>query len=301
MQVVGMPYRRPRLSATISWVYFETAYWLCGFTVVSSVGRESRTRTVSPRSRRSRAVWLPMNPAPPVIRTRSAMLGRTPPRDHHGDRAQHDRDVQPDRPSLDVVEIDRQHLREGNPAARRDLVETGDPRLHRQPQAAAVVVERVLLGDRWARADDAHVAPEHVEQLGDLVEAEPPQDASDRRHPRIADHLEPSVPVRGVAGDELAQPLAVVAVVGDDHAPELVVGEVPPVLADDGAAEERRAGTGHPDEHRDRQPERASEDENGGRDDDVEEPAGDGMQPGPHVEARSACSSSRSLSPVRYS
>src|SRR5437588_6636365 len=148
---------RSRTSPTIS---STSAGSQDGRVVASWTGPRSasRTRTVSPRSRRSRAVWLPMNPAPPVIRTRSAMLGRTPPRDHHGDRAQHDRDVQPDRPSLDVVEIDRQHLREGNPAARRDLVETADPRLHRQPQAAAVVVERVLLGDRWARADDAHVA-----------------------------------------------------------------------------------------------------------------------------------------------
>src|SRR5688572_28799140 len=41
----------------------------------------------------------------------------------------------------------------------------------------------------WTGSDDAHLTEEHVDQLGQFVEAIPPQECSKRRYPRVLPKL----------------------------------------------------------------------------------------------------------------
>ena len=73
-----------------------------------------------------------------------------------------------------------------------------------QPPVLPVFVLRDLARDRWARADQAHLAAQDVEQLRQLVQAGAPEEAADRRDARIALHLEQRA-ARLVAGAQLLQ------------------------------------------------------------------------------------------------
>ena len=44
------------------------------------------------------------------------------------------------------------------------------------------------LGPLWPRADQAHLAEQHVDQLGELVQAEAPNDLAQTRAPRVIWH-----------------------------------------------------------------------------------------------------------------
>src|SRR5690606_13334399 len=66
-----------------------------------------------------------------------------------------------------------------------DLPEPRDARAHGEPRLAPRRAVLVLLVRARARADDAHVPHEDVEELGDLVELEPSQDAPHAQHPRV--------------------------------------------------------------------------------------------------------------------
>ena len=87
------------------------------------------------------------------------------------------------------------------------------------------------------RADEAHVAAEHVPELRQLVEARAPQEAADARHPRVVASLNiGSLEARRT--DELGEPLLGVG----HHRPELEHPERPPSLAGPRVcAEEHRA------------------------------------------------------------
>ena len=93
-----------------------------------------------------------------------------------------------------------------------------------------------LARQRRARADQAHVAAQHVEQLGQLVDgvaAQPPARLGD---PRVVLHLEQAGLVAGL-GVQLGEPLLGV----DDHGAELEAAELLAVAADPGLPEEDRA------------------------------------------------------------
>ena len=65
-------------------------------------------------------------------------------------------------------------------AAPADLPEAGDARQHDVAALVPVVHELAVAQGQRARADEAHVALEHVEELRQLVEAQAPQERGRR-------------------------------------------------------------------------------------------------------------------------
>ena len=94
-----------------------------------------------------------------------------------------------------------------------------------------------LLGQRWARPHQAHLAPQHVVNLGQLIETSAPQEAAHASDARIVFQLE-SAPIHLL---DLSQclPLRICSL---DHGPELIHREEPASLAHSLLAEEHRAG-----------------------------------------------------------
>jgi hypothetical protein len=103
-----------------------------------------------------------------------------------------------------------------------------------------------FVGERGARADDAHRAAQHVPELRDLVDREPAQHASDARDARIVVDLEQRT-VRFVVGHQRGAPLLRV----DVHGAQLEHREQHAVAADPELAEEDRAGRVDLDRHGD--------------------------------------------------
>src|SRR6187455_2900128 len=108
------------------------------------------------------------------------------------------------------------------------------------------VVLRDLAGWGGARADQAHVALQDVEQLRELIEGPLPYRPSQGRDPRIVCHLE-CRPLRVAVARDLG--ISVLSV--DGHGPELVDREWAPMSADAGLAEQDRPPVLGPDHDRD--------------------------------------------------
>ena len=70
-------------------------------------------------------------------------------------------------------------------AAAEDLHRAGHARPGRQPEAMLGPVALDELDLLGPRADEAHVAPQHVDELRQLVEARAGAGAPDAGHPRI--------------------------------------------------------------------------------------------------------------------
>jgi hypothetical protein len=102
-------------------------------------------------------------------------------------RQRDDAQLQSRRPVLDVAAVEEP--RQTGAAARIQLREAGDARLHAPAQSVGVVVPAEALdvgpGQR-PRADQAHVTAQHVEQLGDFVGAGRTQAPTDARKRRAA-------------------------------------------------------------------------------------------------------------------
>ena len=118
-----------------------------------------------------------------------------------------------------------------------------------------------------ARADERHLAAQHVEELGQLVEREAPQEAPDgvsRGSSRILN----SAP-RGLV-ERLEVGLLLVG--ARAHGAELQAGEG--LAADPGRARavDDRPARGQPDGQRDEQEQRAEHDQQEARPDEVERP-----------------------------
>src|SRR5919106_2814076 len=75
------------------------------------------------------------------------------------------------------VELDPVLPRDAGPPI--DLGPPREPRLDLQPPTLPRRVQLDLRGERGARADDRHLPTDHVEQVRQLVEREPAQDATD--------------------------------------------------------------------------------------------------------------------------
>src|SRR5918999_1003809 len=118
----------------------------------------------------------------------------------HGE--QQDLQVEPERPVLDVVVVPLDPVRERRLAAQPvHLRPAGDTGLH----AVAVLVtghapleQLDELRPLGPRPDDAHLAPQDVEELGQLVDREPPDQLPDRGTPVHALHAAG----RGVLGQQ---------------------------------------------------------------------------------------------------
>ena len=110
--------------------------------------------------------------------------------EHGRDRLGDDRDVRPDRPVLDVGEVEPDEVVELEARAAGDLPEPGHARQHVVARAVPVLEHRVVAERKRPRADEAHLAPQHVHELGQLVDREPAQHAADAGDARIVPDLE---------------------------------------------------------------------------------------------------------------
>src|SRR5664279_6221677 len=95
--------------------------------------------------------------------------------------ARDDLDVEPHRPVLDVVEVQPHEVVEAERRAPGDLPEARDARQHAVAAAVPGLEALVVAQRQRARADEAHLAAQHVPELGQLVDREAAQDAADRR------------------------------------------------------------------------------------------------------------------------
>src|SRR3954469_18965049 len=102
----------------------------------------------------------------------SRALVRAAAREDREGRLEEDGDVEPDRPVLDVVEVEPHEIVEGEVRAARDLPEAGDPRQHEVALPVPVVQPLIVADRERARADEAHLAAEDVQELRQLVERE---------------------------------------------------------------------------------------------------------------------------------
>ena len=118
------------------------------------------------------------------IQLRWRPLPRALARDHGRQRQPDDLQVAGERVVVHVLDVILHRLVVGEVGAAVDLGEAGDAGLH---VVAAVVLGRVLLHqlrDLRPRADDAHVALQHVPEVRQLVQARRAQEAADARQPR---------------------------------------------------------------------------------------------------------------------
>src|SRR5438094_8638985 len=99
-----------------------------------------------------------------------------------------------------------------------NLPEAGDPGLHREPTPMPCVVSRNVVERMWPWPDQAHVAEQHVPELGELVDARLAEDPAQPAHPRVVRELEGG----GATGHFvlLPEPVAL-GVRAGPHGPEL--------------------------------------------------------------------------------
>lgn len=122
----------------------------------------------------------------------------------------------------DVVGVEADDLFEvDDVAAAADLPEAGDPRECVEPLEVVGLVGVEVVGKERSGSDEAHVALEDVEELGELVEGRLPEDASDAGDARVVLDLE-EARVSGFV-EVLELPLHLVGV--GDHRAEFVHAE----------------------------------------------------------------------------
>ncbi len=182
------------------------------------------------------------------------------------DRGQEDDEVEEERAVLDVVEVQALVGVEGRVVAGLDLPQAGDAGPHLVPvvEVGGELVD--LVAQRRAGPDEAHVALQDVDQLGQLVEARAAQDVADPRDPGITGDLEQRAGalVVGLHGGQAG--LGV-----DDHGAELEHPELGLVAADPLLAEQHRAAVLPLDRDGDDGEHRGGDEEQRAGDDDVEQ------------------------------
>src|SRR2546423_6537585 len=105
----------------------------------------------------------------PCRRTVWWLLSRS--RQHDPERTKDEIEVEEEGPLIHVSEVELHPLVERDlVAVRAHLPETGEPRAHGEPAVLPLLIAQDFAGERRARADDAHVAAEDVQQLRQLVE-----------------------------------------------------------------------------------------------------------------------------------
>src|SRR5665647_8902 len=233
------------------------------------VSRLSRQMTRWPFSSRYSHRCDPRNPAPPVTTdvvmvVLSICAARA---DHRAGRLPHDVQVALQRPGLHVLQVEAHHVVEREVTAPADLPEPRDARQHDVPPPVQFFHELTVAQRQRARPDKAHVALEHAEELGQLVEAQTPQDAADAGDPRIVTHFEQ----RAVGLVELLQrALGLPGVM--DHGAKLVEVEGPLTDADALVNEEHRSVRRHLDQGGDDEEQRTQDDQQKRRHDSVRSP-----------------------------
>ena len=121
---------------------------------------------------------------------RDAHLARTLAGDDLDHREDDDLEVGYGAALGDVLEVSADHAVEAGGVALRDLPPAGDPRLHGQALQVELGVLGDLVGQRRARADDGHLAQEHVDELRELVDGVLADEPAYLRYARVLLHLE---------------------------------------------------------------------------------------------------------------
>src|SRR5580692_6624305 len=148
-------------------------------------------------------------------------------REHHGDGAQDDLDVEPDAPVFDVRDIERDVAVEGWILTALDLPQPSDTGGHIETAQVAELVFAHLAGDGRAGTDDTHFAAQNIKELGQFVKRVFAQEAADLGNARIiADFEEDAIALVHV--HEVAALLLGVA----DHGAELGAAEDVSFFAD---------------------------------------------------------------------
>src|SRR5687767_11966940 len=198
-------------------------------------------------------------------------------------RLEEDRDVEPDRPVLDVVEVEPHEVVEREVRAARDLPQARDSRQH-EIALAVPRLELVVVAQRQgSRADQAHLAGEHVQYLGQLVERELPQEAADAGDARVLADLEESSRRLVVLFERHLLLGSALHHRPELEHPELATGDPdPPVAVEHGPARVELDG------QRDQEPDRETDDDDDAADHEVEgaldEPVGPGEHGRPQLE-----------------
>ena len=157
-------------------------------------------------------------------------------------------------PGPDVEEVEPDPLAGRQPVAATDLPQSGQAGLDLEHHRQVLAEHRRLVEQVGPGADHAHLADEDVEQLGQLVEAGPADERTDRGQPWVVSQLaEPAVLLAGsgivaeVAGQE---PVGVGV-----HRAELPGPEHQLAMPDPGRTEQQRARRVelHRDGHRQQQ------------------------------------------------
>lgn len=117
-------------------------------------------------------------------------LAGTPPRYHFDDRESHDLQVGGHAAFGDILQVTSHHAVEVGIVTVRHLPPAGDAGLHGQALQVVLGVLGHLVGQRRARADDGHLAQEHVEELRELVDGMLADELADLGDARVVLHLE---------------------------------------------------------------------------------------------------------------
>src|SRR5450759_226477 len=256
-------------STQSTWRNSKASLRRCSMFSSVPVSRLSRQMTRWPFSSRYSQRCDPRNPAPPVTTdvvmvVLSICAARA---DHRAGRLPHDVQVALQRPGLHVLQVEAHHVVERQVTAPADLPEPGDARQHDVPPPVPFFHELAVSQRQRARSDKAHVALEHTEELGQLVEAQTPQDATDPCDARIVTHLEQ----HAVGFVELLQgALGLPGVM--DHGAKLVEVEGPLTDADALVNEEHRSVRRHLDQGGDDEEQRTQDDQQKRRHDSVRSP-----------------------------
>src|ERR1022692_5333357 len=171
---------------------------------------------------------------------------RPPSGKDDGNGAQEDLEIEPQRPVVDVGEV------ELHPAVEVDMVAAfqhpgaSQAGTHAQTPPLPVFILLHFLGNGGTRSDERHVTPQDVPKLRQLVKAETAQPASHRGDAGVVADLEHRA-VKLVQLVKLRAHLFGVV----DHGTELVQLEAAPAQPAAGLAKKHRTGRGHPDHSRD--------------------------------------------------
>src|SRR5919108_1754292 len=90
-------------------------------------------------------------------------------REHGWDRLQENGDVEPDRPVLQVIEVEPDEIVETEVRAARDLPEAGQAREDEVALAVPGLELLVVAKREGPRPDQAHLPAQHVQELRHLV------------------------------------------------------------------------------------------------------------------------------------
>src|SRR6185312_5309730 len=188
---------------------------------------------------------------------------------------QDDLEVHAEGPVLDVVQVEGKALLAGDVGTARHLPEPGDAGQEVGAllgRLSEVALQRLDLARRQrqrARADDAHLAAQDVEELRELVEREPPQELAHARHARVVLRLEEGA-LRVVEALHVGDALLGVG----DHGAELEGVEDLALVAVALLREQDRPRRVELDQHADHEPERRGDGEQDRREHRVERALG---------------------------